>query len=1057
LDNFLSYVHPGDHNAVREAIKSVYKGKEYNIEYRIITPNGTERYVHEKNKTVYDENNNPIKIVGIIQDITNRKIIENSLNELDEHHNYAQKVAGVGSWKYDAVKDEFYGTEEMFNIYEIDPAEFIGNFNSTVELVHPDDRFKVKDALEKHFMGQSCDIEFRIPLKDGAIKYVKGKGEPIFDDNNRVVGIIGTLQDITETKNLEQELRKNNKILAQAQALAHIGSWEYDIVQNRLYQSEETYKIFGIKQEKGSIAYEELLKIIYPEDIEIIDKTLRNPQREPVDIEFRIVREDGSIRNIYLQVEHVFDKENDPVYIYGTTQDITEKKRLQQEIEQKQEEVKKVQKRFQVLVQNSSDVFEIISPDGTIKYISDAVEKIIGHKPEDRIGRKVYEFYEEEEQQKLKKMVALVLDDPGKKVQEDVILKANSGKEIYLEAEMQNLLHEPVIEGIVINFRDITRRIEMEKRLVYISVHDELTGIPNRNYFQQKIEQKFRNDINKDNRCAILMLEVDGLKYINDALGYHMGDRLIKAVTSKLQRFLGDSIFISRYSGVVFAIIIDDKEMISGSEKLAEDLITLFTEPIKVANFELSVGINIGISIYKDIEQDGDMLVNQAEIALFWSKKEGKNKYKFYSSDINIQNYKQFQLRNTLRKALKNNQFKVYYQPLINLKTNEILAAEALIRWDHPEWGMLSPGEFIPLAEETGFIIDVGNWVLEEVCKNYKDWLGKELPKIKLSVNFSAIQFLQNKFVENVIKIINKFELDPHFLIMEITESILVEKSDKAISDIKRLQSFGIQIALDDFGTGFSSLASLNTFKIDIVKIDGSFVRKIPADNTSTAITKSIVNLTKELNKKLVVEGIETWEQLSYLRDLKCYAGQGYIYSKPIPSKDFEKVLAKRKCKPVIISNAIPREDRRKFFRVNFPHLLEADMTILRVKGKKIRVGNTKVLIKNMGPGGLCFISDMKLPVDREFIIQFSAELLEQELKVYGYPAWTSELEDDFYEYGVEFTIDENKRTELTGVLNLAQIKIRNNILFAEGSFVSSSYRAYFGKEEHKSDSIESQ
>lgn len=862
---------------------------------------------------------------------------------------------------------------------------------------------------------------------------------------------------------VEKKLNQLEENTMYGQQLAQIGGWTYDIQNYEVYRTQEIYNILECSPQELDDSFDGFLSYVHPDDLNEIKKATQGVlEGLEYDIEYRIITSNGTEKFVHEKTRAIYDENKKPIkmfgiiqditeqkiLVYGTTQDITEKKRLQQEIKQKQEELNKVHKRFQVLVHESSDVFEIITPDGTIKYISEAVEKVIGNKPEERIGRKVYEFYEREGQHKLKRMVDFVLDDPGKKVQDDVILKSKSGKEIYLEVEMHNLLNEPAIEGILINFKDITRRLEMEKKLVYISTHDELTGIPNRSYFKQKIEHHFRINTNINRRCAIMMLEVDGLKYVNDALGYQLGDRLIKAVTKKIQRFLGESVFISRYSGVIFALFIDNKEMISGCERLAKELIALFAEPIKVANFELSVTTNIGISIYKDIEQDCDMLINQSEIALFRAKKEGKNKYELYSSDINIQSYKQFQLRNSIRKALNNNQFRVYYQPLINMQTNEILAAEALIRWEHPEWGMVPAGEFIPLAEETGLIIEIGNWVLREACKNYKKWIGKGLPKIKLSVNFSAIQFLQNQFVENIINIINEFELDPHFLIMEITESILMEKSHVVISAIKRLQSVGIQVALDDFGTGFSSLAYLNTFFIDILKIDRSFIKKIPADNTSTAIIKNIINLTKELNIKLVAEGIETWEQLSYLKEQNCHTGQGYIYGKPVSLGDFEKILAKRKCKPVIISNtaAMPHEDRRKFFRVKFPQFLEADMTILRVKGKKISVGNTKVLIKNMGPGGLCFISNMKFPMDREFIIQFTTQLLESDLKVYGCPVWAKEIEGDLYEYGVEFTFDENKRTELTGVLNQAQIKIRNNVLFAEGSFVQGSHKVYFEK-----------
>jgi EAL domain-containing protein (putative c-di-GMP-specific phosphodiesterase class I) len=382
---------------------------------------------------------------------------------------------------------------------------------------------------------------------------------------------------------------------------------------------------------------------------------------------------------------------------------------------------------------------------------------------------------------------------------------------------------------------------------------------------------------------------------------------------------------------------------------------------------------------------------------------------------------------------------------MIKLKSNEILAAEALIRWEHPEWGLISPMEFISLAEETGIIVDIGNWILREVCKNYRMWLSKGMSQILVAVNFSSVQFLENDFSDYIINIIIEYNLDPHFLIMELTESILMQKPDKAAADIKKLQSEGIQIALDDFGTGFSSLAYLSDYNIDILKIDGAFVKKLPADKSSGAIIKSVINLCGDLDIKLVAEGIENWDQLQFLKNLNCNTGQGYIYGKPVPVEEFEKILFRKKLKPVIVSENIiaPMEDRRKFFRVNFQNHLETHMTIMNVKGKKINVGYTAVLIKNIGPGGLCFISNVKLPVQRDFILYFVTEIFNKKFKVYGCPVWMEERKDGLFEYGIEFTFDEKYRTLIIKELSQLQIKMKNDVLFSEGSFTTISPKSY--------------
>ena len=379
LRNYLLYAHPYDLEIVKEATRKAETGEEYEIEYRIKTPNGKVKFVYEKTTTIYDENKNPIKTIGIIQDITEQKLIENNLRELGENLKRAQRIAELGSWKYDVINNKFHGSEEMFRIYNINPQDFNGDFNSTVELVHPDDRIKIQEAMKKHLEGKSCTIEFRILRQDRTEKYVMGKGEPLFDKDGQVVAIFGTLQDVTV-----------NKL-------------------------------------------------------------------------------------------------------------------LQKEVERKQAELEKTQKKFQVLVQESSDVFEIITPDGTIQYISEASEKVLGYKPEERIGRRVYEFYDEEEQKKVEEMINFVLNDEGQKKQGVVEFKTKTGKKINLEVHMQNLLHEPAVEGIVVNFRDITRRVEMAKKITYISNHDELTNLPNSRYFRERLrlQCQYANETNtKFAMCA---------------------------------------------------------------------------------------------------------------------------------------------------------------------------------------------------------------------------------------------------------------------------------------------------------------------------------------------------------------------------------------------------------------------------------------------------------------------------------------------------------------------------------------------------------------------------
>ncbi len=819
---------------------------------------------------------------------------------------------------------------------------------------------------------------------------------------------------------LHEDMRKSYKKLVEAHNFAHIGSWEMDFLQNKSYWSKEAYQIYGITSEQYDGTYEAFISMIHPEDRTMVDSLLKGTgYKSTIDMEYRIIRRDGSIRNIRQLVIPIYDKDGKVTYVYGTIMDSTGVKEFKSFMGQTEQAVDSIQKRFQVLVQQSSDVFEIISPDYIILYISPAVEKIIGYTPEERIGKSALEFLEEEQRQSFTKRVEHVLEFPEARSEGDLILKNIEGKESYLTYTVSNQLGEPSVQGIVINWRDITDRIENQKEIEYIATHDELTRLPNRVFLKKKISQLCEEQISTDYDFALIMLDIDGFRYVNDALGYQLGDQLIVQVANRLKQFLGEDEFLCRYSGDQFAIIVQNLHKSLEYEEVVKKITALFSAPYKVGFYELDMTISLGISMFPNDEKDPDLLINYANISLLRSKHEGKNRYKFYSAEIGVQIYKQVVLRNDLLKAIERNQFQVYYQAQVRLDSGDILAAEALIRWKHPEWGMVSPDDFISLAEETGFIINLGNWMLREVCKNYKKWMEDGMAPIKVSVNYSSIQFFERNFVENIINIINEYGLNSHFLIMEITESVFMKNPEKAIVDIKRLQAEGIQVALDDFGTGFSSLSYLNSFNIDILKIDRAFIKNVMLDEASTIITRSVIDLAQELRIKLVAEGIENWDQLDCLKELNCYTGQGFLYNMPVPMEEFEQLLAKSKCIPteLLHENQSGRR-KRKYLRIRLPKVIKAEMSIVETQGQKFRIGKMNVEIQNICSEGLCFTTGLRLPVKGEMTLKFLIPMKDgKAAKIFGYLVWAQEVDQNTYKYGVEFNHKPEEKTNLSLML----------------------------------------
>lgn len=1048
MESFLEYVHKDDLDTVKKVKQYVSTAKEYDIEYRIVTADKQVKYVREKTKAILDENNNPVTMAGIIQDITEQKLREISLIEMGENFSQAQRVSGVGSWKYDVLKNKSYATDEVYNILGINRSESNNDYNNAIKLIYKEDRYRVLKETKKLLNGQPVDIEFRIIQKSGIDKYVRSIAEPVYNKEGSVLGIIGTIQDITEIRILYDNLQKRYKSLTEAESLAKIGSWEIDLVNNDVvFCSEEIYNILGVsKEELEAVDKKLLMNYIYPDDRAIIQDIYHNPpSKQPFNLEIRVIRPDGSFLYTYNIMKMLLDEEGTPTFLRGITHDITEKKVLQMESELKQDKINKMQRRFEVLIKESGDVFEILDSDGTIVYISEASEKVMGFSVEERQGKRIYDFYNKEEAQKLNEMMNFVLTDGKKKIIKDVKFKKKDRTEIYLEICMQNLLQDPAVEGIVVNFRDVTERVKAEKRIIKLSSHDQLTGLPNKIYFDNKLEQLFKSAKENNTGFAVFMLDIDNLEYIKNILGYKVVEKFIVQIAVKLKLYCKSTKFLCRYSNNRFIIIFDGIHTMDKYEAFIKGIYELVSKPLSVDKYELDADISIGISLYNE-DENQEQLIKHAEEAVFFAKKAGKNKYKFYSSNLDIQSYKQFILRNDIRKAIEKDQLKFKFQPIVDLRTNEILGSEVLLRWNHPEWGVVPPLDFISIAEETGFMIKIGNWLLREVCSIYQKWVNSGMPNVKIGLNFSRVQFYETNFAENIIDTISEFGLDPHFLIMEITDSILTENADKVITDIKKLQSFGIQVALDNFGTGNALLSNLISLNIDILKVDGSLIKEINKDGNSTIITSYLIKMAHDLKVRVVAEHIETLEQLYFLKDINCYAGQGYLYSKPVPLEDFSGLLARKSIKPTIAEDLIVHEERRKYFRIKFFQPLEADFSILEIKGKKVNVGNSKTLIMNIGPGGLCFISNIRLPIDESIILQFKTQLIGEDIIVYGCTVWTEEIEGNLHKYGVKFTFDENKRSELIRILNQVQIRMKNDLLFADGSFVSGSGspRVYF-------------
>ncbi|MEK8132377.1 EAL domain-containing protein [Paenibacillus filicis] len=438
---------------------------------------------------------------------------------------------------------------------------------------------------------------------------------------------------------------------------------------------------------------------------------------------------------------------------------------------------------------------------------------------------------------------------------------------------------------------DIRQRDRTVRQLTYLAYHDSLTGLPNRQMFQETLGQSIEVAKQSQRKLSVMLIDLDRFKNVNETFGHTFGDQLLNEAAQRLQQGLHMGDVVARQGGDEFTLLIKDTALSDDAEKVAQKIMRLLSQPFSIEGHVLRVGCSIGIAMYPDDGDDSVTLMKNADTALYRAKDRGKNGYQLFQAEMNDTVIKKLVMEEWLNQALEHEEFVLHYQPQVDIFTSRLNGMEALIRWNHPSLGYISPGEFIPLAEETGLIIPIGEWVLRMACKQNKAWQAAGFPAVKMAVNISPIQFHQQDFIQVVLRALQDSGLEPQYLELEITEGIAMVHVDQVIQKLQELRNLGVHISMDDFGTGYSSLSYLKKFPINKLKIAQQFVRDITDDPDDAAIIRAIMAMAHSLKLNVIAEGVETEEQLSFLLDVKCREIQGYIYSKPIPAREFTSLL----------------------------------------------------------------------------------------------------------------------------------------------------------------------
>lgn len=573
---------------------------------------------------------------------------------------------------------------------------------------------------------------------------------------------------------------------------------------------------------------------------------------------------------------------------------------LLMEIEQRkliEQDLFKEKQQALVTLQSIGDAVITTDMDSRVTYLNPIAEKMTGWELADAKGKPILEVFRilNESTRKLAPNPVDVVLAHGTVcgIANHTIIVSKTGEEFAIEdsaAPIINLDGNTI--GVVLVFHDVSQAKRMAEKMSYLAEHDFLTDLPNRLLLTDRVTQALSAAKRKKTRIAILYLDIDHFKKINDTLGHQIGDQLLMLLSRKLQSCIRDMDTISRQGGDEFVILLSDFENPITPVEVAEKLLYEASSTLNVGVHELNVSASIGIAMYPEDGENADMLLKNADAAMYYAKGLGRNNYQFFTKQLSKKIAEQVELENRLLKAVNQNEFKLEYQPKISLETGKIIGAEALIRWHHPENGLVSPDVFIPIAEDTGLIKTIGQWVLSEACHQNKKWQVAGLPLITIAINVSALELKHANYQQQVSKVLMSSGLGAEFLELEVTETVAIDGDEEGIRDLLVLKEMGVKLSIDDFGTGYSSLSYLKRLPIDTIKIDKSFVRDIKVDANDAAIVTAIIKMSHSLHFKVIAEGVETYDQLQYLKEFECDEIQGYFISKPVSAEAFTKLLA---------------------------------------------------------------------------------------------------------------------------------------------------------------------
>jgi diguanylate cyclase (GGDEF)-like protein/PAS domain S-box-containing protein len=802
------------------------------------------------------------------------------LQESESHLAEAQRMATLGSWSYSPETGRHEWSEECYRLLGLDSALGAPTFRDVLGLIHPDDRERARDMIRRAYKeGANGDTEIRVVRENAQVLWLHALGETFTGPGGEVVMLRGTLRDITRQKEAELERDRATQRLNTALHGSNLILVDVD-PDGVVFLSERWNELLGGEPRPTYTTFDGLMALTHEDERDAIKReyvdalTGRAPEYH---IEHRVSANDGSwkwIRSRGRVTER--DAHGRARRIAGINEDITARKLTE-------ERLGRSESRFRSLLALSSDWYW--EQDAELRFT-----EIAGMDPE-RAQKSRPPFYahgqlEFGDADLARYRTLTAARQPFRDLCHEM-------RDEHGEMRCLSFSGEPVVDsagrfagyrGIA---RDVTQSRRAEERIRRLAHFDELTGLPNRTMFMHTLQRAFSLAQRRGKQFALFFIDLDRFKNINDSLGHEAGDRLLQVVAQRLRQNLRESDTVARLGGDEFVVLVEDCTDVRELNAIAQNILAALGRPYLLSGQEYHVTGSIGISTYPADGQDPAALLKNADIAMYLAKDRGKNNFQFYSAQQNAHSFERLALESALRHALERSEFVLHYQPKMEIASGRIVGVEALLRWRHPDFAMVAPNQFIPLAEETGLIVPIGRWVLRTACAQSAAWRREGAAPLRVAVNLSARQFSDDRLIDDIGEALEQAGLPGTALELEITESMVMQNPDRAVLTLTRLRELGIAVSIDDFGTGYSSLGYLKRFPIDNVKIDRSFIKDLPHDADDAAITRAVIAMAQSLRIRVIAEGVETREQMQFLRDLECDECQGYYLSRPLPSSEF--------------------------------------------------------------------------------------------------------------------------------------------------------------------------